>query len=894
MYKKILLIITCFIIGIAYAELIPISKTGEYPSITNRKPVSNSVPISTRTNLLEESFTGTTFPPTGWTRIQTNTGISGTHPCYWARNTDLIVTDPGYHTAPASAGLWWSYDHQEEWLITPSITLTGSPGGVYYLKWWYYGFCGSVNLDHYYTKISTNGGTTWTVLYDLTTQTGGWNYWATPVEINLNAYADSTIKIAFHADDPPTNDGLWYVWFIDDVEVGYPAANDVGVDAILSPGAYHTPNTLMTPSASVKNYGGAAQTNFQVVCSIVGPAGVFRYTNTKIVTSLAAGATTTVNFDPWTPTIQEVVTVMMKTTLAGDQNPANDRKTRVTNIANVYSQDFESSNGNFVPDPLTGAWEWGVPASGPSAAHSGTKLWATLLGGQYPISANWKLTSPQYTATVNNPTLKFWHWYEMEASWDGGNVKISTNGTDWTVITPVGGYNGTANVANAGIPGEACYTGTTTGNSWNEATFNLTLTSGQTFYLRWHFGSDNSVNYAGWYIDDVLGDGFGPQPPPTNDVGVDAIIAPLSVHQVNVQMIPSATVKNYGTAVQSNFQVVCSIVGPAGVFRYTNTQTVTSLTAGATTTVNFTPWTPTIQEAVTVMMKTTLAGDQNPANDRKSRATLISDYMMLEGFNDVTFPPTGWQAIPIVGTYNWVRNVTNTNPTCTPYEGEAMASYQCYSATSGSMARLISPAIAVGTSPKLCTLRFWMYHDPGYPGPTDLGPDSVKVEYSTNGTIFTQVAAFRRYEATAAWTEHAVYLGTFSGTIYLGFVAFSQFGNNVNIDYVRLSGRSTGIEENPNKLPTITSLNAPKPNPVTNGLAKISFTISEPTRASLKIYDASGRVIRTLVNTNLESGVYNLTWNGTDDNSNAVAEGIYFYTLTTDNNNYTKKLVFTR
>jgi len=293
-------------------------------------------------------------------------------------------------------------------------------------------------------------------------------------------------------------------------------------------------------------------------------------------------------------------------------------------------------------------------------------------------------------------------------------------------------------------------------------------------------------------------------------------------------------------------------------------------------------------------MKTTLAGDQNPANDRKSRATLISDYMMLEGFNDVTFPPTGWQAIALVGTYNWERFTVGTSPACTPYEGAGMAGYRAYSATSGNMARLISPAIAVGTSPKLCTLRFWMYHDPGYPGPTDLGPDSVKVEYSTNGTTFTQVAAFRRYELTAEWTEHTVYLGTFTGTIYLGFVAFSQFGNNMYIDYVRLSGRSTGIEENPNKLPTITSLNAPKPNPVTNGLAKISFTISEPTRASLKIYDASGRVIRTLVNTNLESGVYNLTWNGTDDNSNAVAEGIYFYTLTTDNNNYTKKLVFTR
>ncbi len=334
MCKKILLIVSCVLIGMVYAELIPISKTGEFANIPNRKPVSNSVPISTRTNLLEESFTGTTFPPTGWTRVQTNTGTQGGYSCFWDRFTtpaDFV------HTPPAATGLWWSYYDQEEWLITPSITLTGSSGGVYYLKWWYYGYCGSTYGDHYYTKISTDGGSTWTPLYDLTTQTGGWQYYVAPVEISLNAYAGQTVKIAWHADDPPppNGPGLYYAWGIDDVEVGYPAAADVGVDAILSPGAYHTPNTSMTPSASVKNYGSATQSNFQVVCSIVGPGGAFRYTSTKTVASLAAGATTTVPFDTWTPTTQEVVTVMMKTTLAGDQNPANDRKTQTTNISNI-------------------------------------------------------------------------------------------------------------------------------------------------------------------------------------------------------------------------------------------------------------------------------------------------------------------------------------------------------------------------------------------------------------------------------------------------------------------------------------------------------------------------------------------------------------------------------
>jgi flagellar hook assembly protein FlgD len=63
-------------------------------------------------------------------------------------------------------------------------------------------------------------------------------------------------------------------------------------------------------------------------------------------------------------------------------------------------------------------------------------------------------------------------------------------------------------------------------------------------------------------------------------------------------------------------------------------------------------------------------------------------------------------------------------------------------------------------------------------------------------------------------------------------------------------------------------------------------------------------VVKTLVNNQVERGIYNLTWDGKDDNNRSVAEGIYFYTLETDplrrsgseasKQNFTKKLVMTR
>jgi hypothetical protein len=44
----------------------------------------------------------------------------------------------------------------------------------------------------------------------------------------------------------------------------------------------------------------------------------------------------------------------------------------------------------------------------------------------------------------------------------------------------------------------------------------------------------------------------------------------------------------------------------------------------------------------------------------------------------------------------------------------------------------------------------------------------------------------------------------------------------------------------------------------------------------------------------MESGIYNLTWDGKNENNKKVAEGIYFYTLETPSYTATKKMVYTR
>jgi len=77
-------------------------------------------------------------------------------------------------------------------------------------------------------------------------------------------------------------------------------------------------------------------------------------------------------------------------------------------------------------------------------------------------------------------------------------------------------------------------------------------------------------------------------------------------------------------------------------------------------------------------------------------------------------------------------------------------------------------------------------------------------------------------------------------------------------------------------------------NPVT----KIRFDIkksefrSQNSEVTLKIYDALGREVETLVNEQLVPGTYEVTFDGT-----SLTSGLYFYKLTTDGFAETKRML---
>jgi zinc carboxypeptidase/type IX secretion system substrate protein len=102
---------------------------------------------------------------------------------------------------------------------------------------------------------------------------------------------------------------------------------------------------------------------------------------------------------------------------------------------------------------------------------------------------------------------------------------------------------------------------------------------------------------------------------------------------------------------------------------------------------------------------------------------------------------------------------------------------------------------------------------------------------------------------------------------------------------------SVGADSEDDTTPIImTKLKNNYPNPF-NPLTSIDYSISEAGHVALQIFNVRGQLVRTLINEEQESGGYSELWNGTDDNSESVSSGIYFYKLTTENFSSTKKMI---
>ena len=71
----------------------------------------------------------------------------------------------------------------------------------------------------------------------------------------------------------------------------------------------------------------------------------------------------------------------------------------------------------------------------------------------------------------------------------------------------------------------------------------------------------------------------------------------------------------------------------------------------------------------------------------------------------------------------------------------------------------------------------------------------------------------------------------------------------------------------------------------------ISFFLNSSSPITLKIYDAVGRCVRTLINHKMSAGLHQITWNGKDDFGKNLPQNMYIYQLCTPHQKLSRKLM---
>jgi len=94
--------------------------------------------------------------------------------------------------------------------------------------------------------------------------------------------------------------------------------------------------------------------------------------------------------------------------------------------------------------------------------------------------------------------------------------------------------------------------------------------------------------------------------------------------------------------------------------------------------------------------------------------------------------------------------------------------------------------------------------------------------------------------------------------------------------------------------PASATLAPSRPNPF-NPRTQIDFALPQAGPATLSIYDAGGRRVAILVNSQtVPAGPHSVAWDGTSDNGREVASGIYFAMLETNSQKLFRRMVLLR
>ncbi|GMU85458.1 MAG: hypothetical protein AMXMBFR48_07000 [Ignavibacteriales bacterium] len=127
--------------------------------------------------------------------------------------------------------------------------------------------------------------------------------------------------------------------------------------------------------------------------------------------------------------------------------------------------------------------------------------------------------------------------------------------------------------------------------------------------------------------------------------------------------------------------------------------------------------------------------------------------------------------------------------------------------------------------------------------------------------------------------------GDWNSSRELVLSASGAFSGISKLSFYRVPGITVGIDDGEESNPSDFTLSQNYPNPF-NPSTSIRFSLSDPEKVTLKVYDLIGQEVATLVDDFLEAGMHEVEFNGHN-----LTSGNYFYALTAGDKREVKKMV---
>ena len=174
-----------------------------------------------------------------------------------------------------------------------------------------------------------------------------------------------------------------------------------------------------------------------------------------------------------------------------------------------------------------------------------------------------------------------------------------------------------------------------------------------------------------------------------------------------------------------------------------------------------------------------------------------------------------------------------------------------------------------------------------------------KMKYVIIALFFASSGFCADYVMTKSTFSNAGGSSISANYILKGAAGQSVSGQSEDTDYIEQAGfythsklREVGTQEpNTPAVPNVFSLSHPYPNPVASAKITVRYGVPRLAKVSIKVYDVTGRTVRTLIAGEQKAGFYNLQWDGKSDYGSKLSQGIYFVRMISQDFRATKKLV---